>query len=225
MAAEALFPGLEQGEAPLRSALPGDGPRTASDRGRRARDGVRGPSPLGGAAHALRLVVGGKVLAFSGDTEWVDALVPAGKDADLFIMECYQFDGAPRFHMSWKIIAEQLDRIGAKRVMLTHMASSMLARQSEVDDPRSCWLKTASCSRYENRRAQARDPAARGAGLPGMRRCPQGCAAAARAASGAQAQHECAACASAARRRARACTPRGRRSPIRPATGCGNGSA
>jgi ribonuclease BN (tRNA processing enzyme) len=92
--------------------------------------------PSGAPSHALRLVVGGKVLAFSGDTEWVDALVPAGKDADLFIMECYQFDGAPRFHMSWKIIAEQLDRIGAKRVMLTHMASSMLARQSEVDDPR-----------------------------------------------------------------------------------------
>jgi hypothetical protein len=38
--------------------------------------------------------------------------------------------------MSWSRIATELDRIGAKRVMLTHMASSMLARRHEVRDPR-----------------------------------------------------------------------------------------
>ena len=51
-------------------------------------------------------------------------------------MECYQFEGSPRYHMSWKTIAAQLDRIGAKRVMLTHMAETMLARRGEVGDPR-----------------------------------------------------------------------------------------
>jgi phosphoribosyl 1,2-cyclic phosphodiesterase len=51
-------------------------------------------------------------------------------------MECYQFDGAPRFHTSWKTIEAQMDRIGAKRIMLTHMARGMLARRSEVGDPR-----------------------------------------------------------------------------------------
>ena len=56
--------------------------------------------------------------------------------ADLFIMECYQFDGVPRFHMCWRKIEAELDRIGAKRVMLTHMSTGMLARRDEVGDPR-----------------------------------------------------------------------------------------
>ena len=47
-----------------------------------------------------------------------------------------QFEGAPRFHTSWKTIERNLDRIGPKRVMLTHMAEPMLARRGEVSDPR-----------------------------------------------------------------------------------------
>ena len=51
-------------------------------------------------------------------------------------MECYAFEGEPRFHMSWKQIPAQLDRIGPKRVLLTHMADGMLARRDEVQRPR-----------------------------------------------------------------------------------------
>jgi ribonuclease BN (tRNA processing enzyme) len=92
--------------------------------------------PSGAPSNALRFELDGKVLSFTGDSEWTESLVPAGRGADLYIMECYQFEGEPRFHMSWKTIAGQLDRIAAKRVMLTHMASPMLARRGEVDDPR-----------------------------------------------------------------------------------------
>ncbi len=90
----------------------------------------------GAPPFALRFEVDGRVLSFTGDTEWVENLVPAGKDADLYIMECYHFDGAPRFHMAWKTIEANLDRIGAKRVMLTHMANQMLERRREVTDAR-----------------------------------------------------------------------------------------
>ena len=92
--------------------------------------------PSGAPSHALRFELEGKVLAFSGDTEWVEKLVPAGQRADLYIMECYYFDGAPRFHMSWSRIAAELDRIGAKRIMLTHMGEEMLARSRNITDPR-----------------------------------------------------------------------------------------
>ena len=92
--------------------------------------------PCGAPPYALRFEVDGKVLSFSGDTEWNESLVTAGRESDLFILECYQFDGEPRFHLSWRTIAGQLDRIGAKRVMLTHMAEQMLARRGEVKDPR-----------------------------------------------------------------------------------------
>jgi ribonuclease BN (tRNA processing enzyme) len=92
--------------------------------------------PSGAPSYALRFEAGGKVLSFTGDTEWVESLVPAGRGADLYIMECYQFENEPRYHMSWSTIRPQLDRIGPKRVLLTHMAQGMLARRGEVADPR-----------------------------------------------------------------------------------------
>jgi ribonuclease BN (tRNA processing enzyme) len=92
--------------------------------------------PCGAPPYALRFELEGKVLSFTGDTEWIDTLVPAGRGADLFIMECFHFEGEPRFHMSWRRISGELDRIGARRVLLTHMAEPMLARRAEVSDPR-----------------------------------------------------------------------------------------
>jgi ribonuclease BN (tRNA processing enzyme) len=92
--------------------------------------------PSGAPSYALRFEAEGKVLAFTGDTEWTESLVPAGRGADLYIMECYQFEGEPRYHMSWSTISRHLDRIAPRRVLLTHMADAMLARRGEVADPR-----------------------------------------------------------------------------------------
>src|SRR5262249_43717444 len=92
--------------------------------------------PSGAPPYALRFELEGKVLSYTGDTEWTDALIPAGRDADLYIMECYQFEGEPRFHMSWRKISEELDRIGAKRVLITHWADARWARRAEVAAPR-----------------------------------------------------------------------------------------
>src|SRR6266851_6406010 len=41
---------------------------------------------------ALRIECGGRVLAYSGDTEWTDALVEVARGADLFVAEAYFFD-------------------------------------------------------------------------------------------------------------------------------------
>lgn len=84
--------------------------------------------PSGAASHALRIEHGGRVLAFSGDTEWTDELVACASRADLFVCECYAFDQAPRFHMMWKKLAEEMPRIGARRVLITHMSPAMLAK-------------------------------------------------------------------------------------------------
>jgi ribonuclease BN (tRNA processing enzyme) len=91
--------------------------------------------PSGAPSYALRFQVGGKVVAFSGDTEWVECLLAAGAGADLYITECYQFEGEPRYHMSWKGIEPQLKRMAPKRVMLTHMGAEMLARRAEIAGP------------------------------------------------------------------------------------------
>jgi ribonuclease BN (tRNA processing enzyme) len=135
-AAEALFPGsstvprrydLKFMELNAGRPLEAGGVRVAA---------FEAKHPSGAPSHALRFELDGKVIAFTGDSEWVESLVPAGHNADLYIMECYDFEGAPRFHLSWSRIAAELDRIGAKRVMLTHMSDHMLARGGDIADAR-----------------------------------------------------------------------------------------
>lgn len=92
--------------------------------------------PSGATSYALRLACNGKFITFSGDTEWVDALIPASEDADLFIAECFAYQTEARYHMNWKTIASHLDRITAKRIMLTHMGPEMLAHRAEVSNDR-----------------------------------------------------------------------------------------
>lgn len=89
--------------------------------------------PSGAPSLALRIETGKKILAFSGDTEWVETLLPTAKDANLFIAECYGYETTVRYHMSWKVIRENLERLAAKKVLLVHMNTEMLANQDAVD--------------------------------------------------------------------------------------------
>lgn len=90
--------------------------------------------PSGTPSLALRIVCDGKTLAYTGDTEWVDALIAAGRDADLLIAECYTYDRKVRFHLDYMTLREKAPQIGAKRLILTHMGSEMLKRLSPADD-------------------------------------------------------------------------------------------
>jgi ribonuclease BN (tRNA processing enzyme) len=88
--------------------------------------------PSGAPSTAVRLSDGAAVLAYSGDTEWTDALLPIADGADLFIVECYGYAGRIRFHLSWEILKPRLPDLKAKRIMLTHMNPSMLAHVDEA---------------------------------------------------------------------------------------------
>jgi ribonuclease BN (tRNA processing enzyme) len=83
--------------------------------------------PSGAASHALRLERGDRTIAFSGDTEWVEGLVDCSQGADIFLCECYGHNRATRYHLTWEILKPHLPRIAARRVVLTHMSSDMLA--------------------------------------------------------------------------------------------------
>jgi ribonuclease BN (tRNA processing enzyme) len=52
--------------------------------------GVKYPS--GAPSYALRVKLAGKVITYSGDTAWTEALVETARRADLFICEAYFFD-------------------------------------------------------------------------------------------------------------------------------------
>ncbi len=86
----------------------------------------------GGPFFAYRIAAGGRVVAYSADTEWTEALVEAGRDADLFVIECYVYDKPVRNHLDYKTIEQNLPRIAAKRVALTHMSENMLAHAGSV---------------------------------------------------------------------------------------------
>lgn len=92
--------------------------------------------PSGAPPYALRFDVDGRVVAFTGDTGWVEVLYEVARDADLFITECFQYDGALPIHLDYKTIDANYDKLGAKQVLLTHMGEEMLAELEKVDTSR-----------------------------------------------------------------------------------------
>ncbi|MGX1103651.1 MULTISPECIES: MBL fold metallo-hydrolase [Bradyrhizobium] len=85
----------------------------------------------GGPFLAYRVGAEGRIISYSADTEWTDALIPAAQDADLFIAEAYMYDKMVKNHLSLKTLEARLPAINAKRVVLTHMSDDMLGR---IDD-------------------------------------------------------------------------------------------
>ncbi len=88
--------------------------------------------PCGAPPLALRVTCEGKVVTYTGDTEWVDALVPAARAADLFIAEAYFHDRPVKYHLDYQTLARHLDEIGARKVVLTHMSDDMLPRADSL---------------------------------------------------------------------------------------------
>ena len=86
----------------------------------------------GAPSTALRLHDGKTTFAYSGDTEWTDALLPIAKGADLFICECYGFEGKFSGHLSWDVLRPKIGELGAKQTMVTHMNPTMLSRLDAV---------------------------------------------------------------------------------------------
>jgi len=83
--------------------------------------------------YGLRVELSGRLLAFSGDTEWTDALVALAADADLFVCECFGFDHAPPHHLDFQTLRRHRPALTCRRLLLTHMGDDMLRRASSLD--------------------------------------------------------------------------------------------
>jgi ribonuclease BN (tRNA processing enzyme) len=87
----------------------------------------------GSPPFAVRLTVpSGKVIAYSGDTEWTDSLFEASQDADLFIVETYFYDKAIKWHLDYATLAANLPRVTAHKVIGTHLSTDMLDHISDL---------------------------------------------------------------------------------------------
>ncbi len=86
-----------------------------------------------GPCLSYRIEHAGKTICYSGDTEWTDTLIDAAQGADLFICECYMYERPRKTHMSLAALRENLPRVGARRVILTHLSEDMLSRMADVE--------------------------------------------------------------------------------------------
>jgi len=82
--------------------------------------------PPDGPYLAVRIEAEGRSVAYTGDTEWTPALIPAARDADLFIAEAYFRDKTIATHLSLNTLEANLDQLRPKRLVLTHMSEDML---------------------------------------------------------------------------------------------------
>jgi len=131
---EVLFPGSSKRERAFALELVEIDPGTPAT----AADGVTVTAfevvhPSGAPSLALRIACDGRVIAYTGDTEWTDALIEVGREADLLIAECYMREREVPYHLSHQTWREKAPLVGAKRVILTHMSSAMLEALAGID--------------------------------------------------------------------------------------------
>ena len=86
----------------------------------------------GDPAYHLRVEVAGRTVTYSGDTGWSEALIPASRDADLLISECFFYDKEIEFHMNYRRFMANRARLGARRIVLTHLGEEMMARHADL---------------------------------------------------------------------------------------------
>ena len=87
----------------------------------------------GAPSYALRLEYAGKVIAYSGDTEWTGALIDVANDADLFVCECNFYDRKAPGHLDYKTLIEKRSQLRCERIVITHMSAEMLGHLGDAD--------------------------------------------------------------------------------------------
>ncbi len=93
--------------------------------------GYRVRHASGAPAYALRIDGPDASVAYSGDTEWTDALFEAADNVELFLCEGYS--PAPvRWHLDLATLASQRDKLGCRQLVLTHLSPTALA--SDLSD-------------------------------------------------------------------------------------------
>jgi ribonuclease BN (tRNA processing enzyme) len=87
----------------------------------------------GAPSTALRISDGVKQFAYSGDTEWTEALVAIANGADLFVVECSAYTGRVPGHLTWDGLKGRLADLAARRIMISHMSEVVLAHRDEIE--------------------------------------------------------------------------------------------
>lgn len=105
------------------------GPITLGDLSIESYKVVHAPDSL---PHAIKIQVGGKRIAFSGDTGWVDHLPQIAEGADLFICESNFYSTDMSMHLNYLRIEKAIPDLNCGRLILNHLGSEMLQNLDKV---------------------------------------------------------------------------------------------
>jgi ribonuclease BN (tRNA processing enzyme) len=127
-AMEVFFPGSTRIERKFETRFVELADRVAVEVGPIHVTGYEVSHASGAPPFALRIAGEGKVVTYSGDTEWTESLLDAARGADLFIAEALSYDKRIRYHLDLATLLEHRARLDCRRLILTHMGEDMLAR-------------------------------------------------------------------------------------------------
>jgi ribonuclease BN (tRNA processing enzyme) len=133
LASEALYPGTMSGKRSFAIRIVELEDRAPADLGAATVTPFAVAHSSGAPSYALRVDYGGKVIAYSGDTEWTDTLLEVARGADLFVCECNFYDKKVPGHLDFKTLSAHLPRLECERLVITHMSDQMLAHLPELD--------------------------------------------------------------------------------------------
>lgn len=130
---EALYPGATDAERPFATRFHEFSSRVPQDFGPARITAYPVVHSSGTNPHGLRVEYAGKVIAYSGDTEWTDTLAELAGGADLFVCECNFFNKQAPGHLDYQTLLQRRAELECQRVILTHMSQEMLGRLTEVE--------------------------------------------------------------------------------------------
>jgi ribonuclease BN (tRNA processing enzyme) len=87
----------------------------------------------GAPTYVLRIECAGRIIAYSGDTEWTDALRMVADGADLFICESYFFEKQMKNHLNYRTLMAHKAELGCKRLIITHLGEELLNHRDEIE--------------------------------------------------------------------------------------------
>ena len=83
--------------------------------------------------HGLRVKIGGKLIAYSGDARFSDELVAVAKGADLFICESTNYSKSDPAHLSYTELIANRAKLDCGRMILTHLGTETQAHVAELE--------------------------------------------------------------------------------------------
>jgi ribonuclease BN (tRNA processing enzyme) len=132
-AAEALYPGMfnEKFNFPIEYQLLD--PKTTLQTGFAKINCFQVKHGSSQHVYGIRVAVAGKIISYTGDTEWTGTLSPLAQGSDVLIAECFAYDQPVPSHLNYLTLLEKRKQFGCQRLLLTHMGPAMLAKIGQLE--------------------------------------------------------------------------------------------